>query len=710
MLDDNFIKWFKDIRDSEVTEIGYKANRLCELQKAHFPVPRGFIINSKYYFSFFQQDGLKEKISKLLENLDTTNLEKVKEVSKNIKNLIYKTKFKDKFISEIAKMYNKIGESQIGWLNSKVDEYVAIRVSVVSEKYTPKELDFIENYSGFLNIKGINQIMDCIKEIWVSSFDPEIIIEKENKKISDNDYGIAIIIQKMINAPASGIMKTTNDIGDKNTVIEAIYGFGGSSIIKQITPDHYEVDKKTLEILKKNKSKQEWMLKRMVGKTTKVLVEENKKDKQKIEVHDIKELTSIGKKLELYFGNPLYVDWVIDKADIYIISADPIDPSKKKLIKKNKKKPTHDGFQDKMDSFKKDIIVEGIPVSPGIANGVVKIVKSKLDLEEIDSETILVSKMTSLEMTPYIKKAKAVITDAGSSICHAALISKKYDIPCIVHTEYATNKLRDGQSIQVNGNNGKVYNLTGVRLVKIKKEEKKEIEMIQKTSELPETITKTILNLENIYDLNNINENDINSVYINTQSLFNKEEYQEIISKKDILIKNIRSKLDILKEIIKNRKIYYEINLHQKDLVTENISQYELEAVLDHKDENLNIILENIKSKEEIIPIDNNTINKIGIKLNSLNKNIIEDLIEKNIKIIILNTNEFDKHKLNEITNIAKENKIERIIQITNENKNNLKKYVENKINAILVKKEDLEQKEIVYKKEQEMLKDLLSI
>ncbi|MDD3177960.1 MAG: PEP/pyruvate-binding domain-containing protein [Candidatus ainarchaeum sp.] len=708
MLDDNNIKWFKDIKDSEITEIGYKAHRLSELHKSHFPIPRGFVINSKYYFSFFQQNDLKEKILEILKTINIDNKEEILKKSKQIKDLIYKTKFKEKFINEIAKMYNKIGESQIGWLNSKVDEYVAIRVSIVSEKHPPKELDFIEKYSGFLNIKGINQIMECIKEIWASSFDPELIIEKNKKNISDNDFAIAIIIQKMINAPISGIMKTTNDIGEKNTIIEAIYGFGGSGIICQITPDNYEVNKKNIEIIRKTQSKQEWMLKRIVGKTTKVIIDENKKNKPKLENHDIKELTSIGKKLELFFGNPLYVDWVIDKADIYILSADPIDPSKKKIIKKNTKKIEHEGFQDKMDSFKKDVIIQGIPVSPGIANGVVKIIKNKLDLEEIDSETILVSKMTSLEMTPYVKKAKAVITDAGSTICHAALISKKYDIPCIVHTEYATSKLKDGQNIQVNGNNGKVYNLTGVKIIKIKKEEEKEIKMIEKESEIPKTFTQIIVKIDEIEKLREINKEDINGIYICTQNLFTKEEYIEIIKDKEILIKKIRSKIDLIKKITDNKKIYYEINLHQKDLVYENISNYELEAIFEENNENIKIILDNIKSKEEIIPIEQNTINKIGIKIDSLNTNIIYSILE-NIETIIINTDNFDKSKNVEITNICKENKIKKIININKNNKKNIKEYIESKINAIIIDYNEINLKEIVYKKEQELLKDLLS-
>jgi len=478
-MDENNIKWFKEIGDIHIPEIGYKAARLAELTRAHFPIPRGFVINSKYYFSFLQKNNLKEKINDILSRINYSDKEDIKNKSKDIKNLFFKTRFDDSFITELAKMYIKIGETKVGWLNSKVDEYIAIRVSITSEDYLPKDLDIIEKYSGFINIKGINEICNHIKECWASLYAPEILEYKHKKGMLNNKIGIAIIIQKMVNASHSGIMITTKEIaGNKNTIIEAIYGFGGSSLISELTPDHYESSKKTLQIIKKTKSKQEWKLKRLVGKTTKVQLEPKEHEKYKLETSDVKELTSISKKLELYFGVPLYVDWVIEKAYIYLLSADPLDPSLKKIKKKKTKKDS--GFQDKMDSFKKEIIVEGIPVSEGVVNGIVKIIKKPKDLEEIDENTILVAKMTNLEMTPYLRKAKGIITDAGSSICHAALIAKKYDIPCIVHTEYATTMLNNGQSIQVNGNLGKIYKLTGIQVVKMDDSKNNTQKLLQK--------------------------------------------------------------------------------------------------------------------------------------------------------------------------------------------------------------------------------------
>jgi phosphoenolpyruvate synthase/pyruvate phosphate dikinase len=62
-MDENNIKWFKQISTNDITEIGYKAARLAELYNARFQIPRGFIINSKYYFSFIQENNIKEKSS-----------------------------------------------------------------------------------------------------------------------------------------------------------------------------------------------------------------------------------------------------------------------------------------------------------------------------------------------------------------------------------------------------------------------------------------------------------------------------------------------------------------------------------------------------------------------------------------------------------------------------------------------------------------------
>ena len=72
----------------------------------------------------------------------------------------------------------------------------------------------------------------------------------------------------------------------------------------------------------------------------------------------------------------------------------------------------------------------------------------------IKQDFILVTGMTNPNMVPLIKKAKAIVTDEGGITCHAAIISREFNIPCIVGTKIATQVLKDGDVVEVNAYDG----------------------------------------------------------------------------------------------------------------------------------------------------------------------------------------------------------------------------------------------------------------
>ena len=75
-------------------------------------------------------------------------------------------------------------------------------------------------------------------------------------------------------------------------------------------------------------------------------------------------------------------------------------------------------------------------------------------MEKMDKGDVLVSPMTSPDFVLAMKKASAVITDAGGITCHAAIVSRELKIPCIVGTKIATKVLKDGDLVEVNANKG----------------------------------------------------------------------------------------------------------------------------------------------------------------------------------------------------------------------------------------------------------------
>jgi phosphohistidine swiveling domain-containing protein len=118
--------------------------------------------------------------------------------------------------------------------------------------------------------------------------------------------------------------------------------------------------------------------------------------------------------------------------------------------KKYNLKLEHPKISENLTSF------TGRSASNGIAKGIVRKVFALKHLQDFKPGEILVSPMTMPDFVLAMKKAAAIITDEGGITCHAAIISRELNIPCIVGTQIATEVLQNGDFVEVNANTGSV--------------------------------------------------------------------------------------------------------------------------------------------------------------------------------------------------------------------------------------------------------------
>lgn len=463
-MDYENIRWLKELGFTDSRTIGRKAARLAQLASSGISVPRGFVVTATEFFNFIQTNNLKSKIIEILRSINYNDRQDIENKSEEIKQIILKGKLNQEAEIELYKYYGKLGDVGGGWLPSSADAFVAVRCSVVCDDGEVCDTKFIEEEGGSLNIKGKAELVNCLKETWATLYSPDVLEYAHKKGINVERLGIGVIIQNMIAAKYSGIIISSKSAMDPNTVIiEAVYGFGGSHVIKEITPDHYETQKKPYQTISKTVSKQDWELKRIKGRTVKDAVLESEREKQKVNTHILKDLTNTAMKIEEYFGTPQIIEWAMDKADVYIISSEAVNPN---TVEKTKRNP-----QQKISSFKNQLLMKGVGINGGVVNGIVVTIINYNDLEKITHESILVTAMTDQEMLGAMKIARGIITNAGSSLCHAAVIAKDLDKPCIVGTRFATEQLLDGEKIQMNAQTGEIYAIASLDVVDIHPEE-----------------------------------------------------------------------------------------------------------------------------------------------------------------------------------------------------------------------------------------------
>ncbi len=108
------------------------------------------------------------------------------------------------------------------------------------------------------------------------------------------------------------------------------------------------------------------------------------------------------------------------------------------------------------DSIKKIRVLNGLPAYKGLVRGFVRRVMGHKQIADLQEGEILVSPMTIPDFIPAMKKAAAIVTDEGGTLSHAAIIAREFGKPTVVGTTIATNRLRDGDMVEVNATEGKV--------------------------------------------------------------------------------------------------------------------------------------------------------------------------------------------------------------------------------------------------------------
>jgi pyruvate,water dikinase len=443
-----YILWFEKISKEMVPLVGGKGANLGEMSKLNLPVPQGFAITTKAFDRFLEANRINEQIEKLIDECDAENTNQLLETSKKIKELIISKEYPPMIRSELIESYKELSFTDQVVTPRAIEliasgrEYalVAVRSSATAEDLPTAS--FAGQQATFLNVKGIKEYLESVKKCWASLYEPRAIFYRNKQGFKR--ASISVIIQRMVNSDASGVMFTTNPTtGEDNIIIEACWGLGETLVQGEVEPDRYIVSKDG-KILEKKVGKKERMMIRdyVTDRTVKLLVPKNKINVQVLTDQEILSIVNYGLKIEGHYGKPQDIEFAVERGRIFIVQTRAVTTKARK---------------EEMKEIEGEPILKGLAVSPGTATGVVRIVHGLEDINKVQQGDILVTRMTSPDLVPTMSKSAAIITDSGGATCHAAIVSREMGIPAIVGTETATQKLKDGDIVTVDAYHGLVY-------------------------------------------------------------------------------------------------------------------------------------------------------------------------------------------------------------------------------------------------------------
>ncbi len=440
--------WFNEISKEDVPLVGGKSASLGEMtSKTKVPVPYGFALTADAYRLFIGENGIEAKIADALKPLkDTNDTVMLQKVGKEIRGLINSAHMPKDLEKAITQAYQELASRE------KVkNPFVAIRSSATAEDLP--DASFAGQQESYLNVCGADNVIASVKECYASLFTDRAIFYRVQKGFKHMEVALSAIVQMMCYSESSGVMFTMDPTNgdDSMILIEASYGLGEYVVKGSVTPDDYYVDKGTLKIIKKTIPTKTIMLAQKTGGGT----EEKKvpaelKDRQVITDDQIIELARYALTIEQHYGRVMDIEWGLDKqtGKLLILQARP------ETVWSLKKSP----IESKAPIVtEKKLLLKGLPSAPGIGSGKVHVILSVDNVSEFKDGEILVTEMTTPDWVPTMKKAKAIVTDAGGMTCHAAIVSREMGIPCITGTRVGTKVLENGKEVTVDATMGMVY-------------------------------------------------------------------------------------------------------------------------------------------------------------------------------------------------------------------------------------------------------------
>ncbi|MGQ9551230.1 MAG: phosphoenolpyruvate synthase [Candidatus Bathycorpusculaceae bacterium] len=451
--------WFENLRKTDIPSVGGKNANLGEMTYAGIPVPPGFAITAYAYKQFIEATGISTKIYEIIaETVTNPNDPAQYEIaSKRIRQLVESTPMPKEIENAIRAAY----EAMCKRLN--VDAvFVAVRSSATAEDLP--DASFAGQQETYLNVKGVNEVLEATVKCWSSLFTPRAIFYRTEKGFAHEKVFISVGIQKMVNSRAAGVMFTINPVtGDPNQiVIEGNYGLGEAVVSGAVTPDDFIVDKRTMGIIERRVARKtvQYLRDPVSGKTIHVEVPADRQEQPCLNDEEILRLAELARTIEKHYGKAQDIEWAIDAdlafpENIFIVQSRPETVWSAELAKSQVKVETE--YIKSAETLK--VAVKGIAAGKrGLGAGKAKIVSNPTEAASVMQKgDILVTDMTNPDYVPFMKLASAIVTDKGGVTCHAAIVSRELGIPCIVGTENATTLMVSGREYTVDARSGVVY-------------------------------------------------------------------------------------------------------------------------------------------------------------------------------------------------------------------------------------------------------------
>lgn len=301
---EKLIYWFEEAGKEHNDILGKKCANLGETTRLGLPVPPGFAISINLYRRFLEESGAGKEMESCIARLGDLQGRAIpvyKEAGSILQGILLTkempSSLKNKIVSYYEQSCEKVGITDM-----------AVSVRSAGTESRPGM------FNTYLNVKGAENVLQKVKEVWASAYTPRGIAFRAKKGIPALKDELGVGVVKMVNAKSAGIGFTVDPVtgDDSQIIIEANWGLGEGVVSGVLSVDRFIINKENRDIKE-----------RSIGKKAKCVVmqddgaewEETPSNRQSIPClsdDEIAQIVKLSLKLEKLMGRPQDIEWAFD--------------------------------------------------------------------------------------------------------------------------------------------------------------------------------------------------------------------------------------------------------------------------------------------------------------------------------------------------------------------------------------------------------------
>jgi len=507
IIDDvNNLYIIDQIQSQHHSLVGEEIVTLSKLLRQHYPIIPSLVIDASHFSRFLENINNSESLLADFPHssfhVNTNNYKTLQLLAKKARQEILADPFPQDWTEKIFQTAQQLNSTSL-----------SLRPSISYKGENKRELALqITNLF-------VPQVCNCtreslvlaVKQTWAELFRARSLFYCQCQGIELEKINLAILIQPLLETYASGTVEITSE----KFIIESTWGLEMALLKGEVQPDRYEVDRETGQVKTYKLGNKVKAYSSNIITTGTDIINENcllayllqEKEQRSLSL-DNKAIVKLIELLQNLTAEGEYKNcrWTLSKSSKFGLtqrhSSSSLTPGRKKEKEKDSTKnqqPTtntsttlrlpfdfaqgkrsgqalsagnqqqfyitqispaekhrNTAIHQKSETIKP--LLKGHGASPGIAIALVQVI-SGIDrhLQSIPNDRILVTKSITLDWLPLLRKAAAVVTEIGGMTSHVAIIARELGIPAIVGAEDATQLLKTGARILIDGDKGEIY-------------------------------------------------------------------------------------------------------------------------------------------------------------------------------------------------------------------------------------------------------------